>query len=95
LQDRQAVPGQRLGDFRTNLGALDRTGHHESRFQLAVGQLDALLDQIHEVRGCPNVVGRRLHRDQHAIGGLHCRHGQVMSLRRSVDHNKVFPGHAL
>ncbi|MOA52063.1 hypothetical protein D3C78_1752960 [compost metagenome] len=91
-KDRKSVTLQGFGNLRTDLGALDRAGHDESRLQLAISDLDPLLYQLDQIRRCPNVIRTGLHRNQYEIGSLDRRHGQVGRLGRSVDHHKVFPG---
>ena len=95
--DSEASAVWRFTDY--DLLIIDEYGlhdQHESRLQLPVRDFDTLLDQLHKVGRGPNVVGRWLHRNQHEVGRLDGRHGQVGRLGRSVDHDEIhFAGHVL
>ena len=65
-------------------------GNDERGAQLAVCEFYALLDQMDKLGCGPNVIGRRLHRDQDEVRGLDRRYGEVGRLRRSVDHDQIY-----
>src|SRR5262249_36863205 len=52
-------------------------------------ELPGLADQLNRLRGGPDVVGRRLYRNQHQVAGQYRRAPEVIGARRAIDQYDV------